>query len=321
MAVRVAFLGCGGIARAHMRCLAKVAGAQMVAFCDADETRAAGAAQEYGGKAYGDYERMLKTEGVDALWVCLPPFAHEGQEIPAAEKGIHLLVEKPVTLSLELAGKVTAAIERAGVISAVGYQIRYCPHVTEARQLLEGHQVDMVSGRYLCSMKGMKGWWPVMAQSGGQVVEQSTHTVDLMRYLGGEVAQVYARYALREVKDTPGWDVPDYGIVAMEFANGALGSLHTSAAYPRGWDSGVQVACDDMLLDCSFSGLRVMRGNETREISGAGDPMQLQDESFINAVATGKPEGIRSSYADGVKTLAVTLAANESAATGQPVKV
>lgn len=319
MAVRVAFLGCGGIARAHMNCLRKVEEAQLVAFCDADEPRAASAAGEHGGKAYRDFDAMLKQEAFEALWVCLPPFAHEGQEVAAAAKGIHLFVEKPVTLARELANQVAAAIAKAGVLSCVGYQIRYCTHVTEARRVLAGHRVDMVAGRYLCSMKGMKGWWPSMALSGGQVVEQSTHTVDLMRYLAGDIERVYARYARREVTDTPGWDVPDYGVLAVEFANGAVGTLHSSAAYPVGGDSGVLVVCDELALDCSFSTLKVMQRTETRELRSSEDPMLTQDRTFIQAVRTGQGGEIRSSYADAAKTLAVTLAANESAAKGQAV--
>ena len=322
MAVRIAFLGCGGIAGAHMNQLAKVKQAKMVAFCDADAERAGKRAAEFGGKPYTKFEQMLRAEAFDALYVCLPPFAHEGQEITAAKKGLHLFVEKPVSLSMDYAKKVAAAIKKAGVVSCVGYQIRYGKHVTEARKLLAGRKVDMAVARYLCSMKGMKGWWPIMAKSGGQVVEQSTHSVDLMRYLAGDVTKVYASYTLREVTDRPDWDVPDYYLVNMELASGAVAMLQSAAAYPLGWDSGVQVVCGDMILDCGFGSLKVLRpGKEPKVIEGGGDPMLTQDSTFVRAVASGKQDAIRSSYADGAKTLAVTLAANESAAKGQPVSL
>jgi len=320
MALRVAFLGCGGIANAHMRSLAKAGGGKMVAFCDADEARAAKAAQDFGGKPYTEFDKMLQAEALDVLWVCLPPFAHEGQEIKAARKGIHLFVEKPVSLSMDYAGEVAKAIAKAGILSCVGYQIRYCPHVTEARKILKGHRIDMVAARYMCDMTGMKGWWPVMAKSGGQVVEQSTHALDLMRYLAGDVLNVYARYAQRAVVGQPHWDVPDNHVLAMDLACGGLATLHSSASI-GGWDAGVRIFCDDLDVDCTFSALRVVRGNETREIRSAGDPMVIQDGNFLAAIRKGRQDMVRSSYADAVKTLAVTLAANESAAKGQPVSL
>jgi len=335
MVVRIAFLGCGGVARAHMERLKKIEGARLVAFCDPDPERTGWAVQAYGGHAHSDFGTMLKRQRFDALWVCLPPFAHEGQEVLAAEKGIHLFVEKPLALRLETAREVAAAIRKSGVIASVGYLIRYCKHVAEAKRLVRGRRVNLVAGRYLCSMKEMRGWWPVMSKSGGQVLEQSTHTVDLMRYLAGDIRKVFALYAQREMPGRPDWDVPVHSMVAMEFVSGALGTLHSSAAYlvetsdelrlppglyPQWADRGVRLGCEELELDCSFGGLRVVKEGETRELRGQDDSMLLEDEAFVSSVARGKPTGILSSYADAIKTLAVTLAANQSAASGQPVE-
>jgi len=314
-------LGLGLMAAEHMNRLEQIEGAKMIAFCDVDRQRGERVAQERGGKAYTDFDAMLKSARIDALYVCLPPFAHEGQEIRAAERGIHLYVEKPIALSLSAAREVANAIRKAGVISSVGYQIRYCPHVSAARQLLRDRRIDLVHGRYVCNMKGWKGWWPAMSLSGGQVVEQATHTVDMMRYLAGEVRRVFALYALREVTDTPGWDIPDFSVAAMKFASGALGTLHASAAFPVTGDAGVRIVCEDIELDCTFTSLRAYMNNETREVRSPEDPILLANKAFIQSVAKGKPQGIRSSYADATKSLAVTLAANESAARGQPVEL
>lgn len=319
MAVRIGIVGLGEMGTEHMNRLQQIEGAKMVAFCDVNPTLAAQVARHRGGKAYTDFDAMLRKERLDALWVCLPPFAHRGQEIQAAQRGIHLYVEKPVALDLATARKTAAAIRKAGVITSVGYQIRHCRHVAEARRALRGRRVDFVTGRYLGNLKGTTGWWPVMSKSGGQVVEQATHVVDLMRYLAGEVRQVFASYALRVFTRTTGWDIPDYSVVALDFASGAVGSLHASAAYPTGWDTGVRVAAEDLELECTFSSLRVTRGDETREIRSQEDATLLADQAFVRSVQKGRPIGIRSSYADGVKTLAVTLAANESAARGERV--
>jgi predicted dehydrogenase len=320
MAVRVAFLGCGKMARSHMSALERAKDARMVAFCDLNEEAAGSAASEYGGKVYSRFESMLAKERFDALWVCIPPSAHDGQEIAAAEKGIHLYVEKPVSLDLSRAKEVARAIQQAGVISAVGYQIRYCPHVDKARRLLRGRRANMVMGRYFCDMRGRGApWWRKMAVSGGQIVEQATHAIDLMRYLGGDIRRVFATCALREAAAVKGWDVPDHSAAVVDFAGGAIGSVQSSASFSVGWESGVRIIGTDFSMDCTFDSLTLTDGAGTQHYKSEGDSLPLAHKAFLQSVEAGRHRGIRSRYADGVKTLAVTLAMNESAATGRAV--
>ena len=309
------------MARAHMEALRRAEAARLVAFCDLDEAAAGRAAKEYGGKAYTKFDTMLSRERFDALWVCLPPFAHGGEEIQAAESGIHLYVEKPVGLDLSQAKEVASAIRRAGVMSSVGYQIRYCPHVSRARRLLRGRRINMVIGRYLCDMRGRAvSWWRTMSKSGGQMVEQATHAVDLMRYLGGDIRRVFATDALREADQIKGWDVPDHCAATVDFVQGAVGSIHCSASFSLGWVSGVQVIGSDFEMDCTFDSLTVVDEDGRRWHKSEDDPLPLAQRAFLQSIVKGKSRGIRSRYADGVKTLAVTLAANESAASGRAVE-
>lgn len=95
MPVRVAFIGSGGIARLHMDILSRMEDVQLACFCDVDGQKAWAAAVEYGGKAYTDYQEMLEKEDLQAVYICLPPFAHSTQELDAAEKGIALFIESP----------------------------------------------------------------------------------------------------------------------------------------------------------------------------------------------------------------------------------
>src|SRR5438105_2869514 len=108
--VRLGFLGTGGIAGHHLKQLQEVPGAEIVALCDVVAERAEARAQEFGGRAYRDYRQMLEREELDALYVCVPPFAHDDAEVQAARRGIHLFVEKPVTLTMEKGLEVLQAI-------------------------------------------------------------------------------------------------------------------------------------------------------------------------------------------------------------------
>jgi len=304
-----------------MRALEKGKDARMVAFCDVKEEAAGKAAGEYGGKAYSSFDSMLAKERIDALWVCIPPSAHDGEEIKAADRGIHLYVEKPVSLNLSRAKEVARAIRKAGVISAVGYQIRYCPHIDQAKKLLRGRRANMVMARYFCDMRGRgAGWWPKMSISGGQLVEQATHAIDLMRYLGGDIRRVFAMCALREAAAVKGWDVPDHSAALVDFAGGAIGSVQSSASFSVGWESGVRIIGTDFSMDCTFESLTLTDGDGRQEFKSDEDAIALAHKAFLRSVAAGKHQGIRSRYDDGVKTLAVTLAMNESAATGRAVE-
>lgn len=118
MTIRIGFLGTGIAASWHLENLVTMEGVEIAALCDTAPGKARETASRYGGQPYTIYEEMLDTERLDALYICLPPFAHAEQEVPAAERGIHLLVEKPVALDPAQGRRVAEAIARAGVISA-----------------------------------------------------------------------------------------------------------------------------------------------------------------------------------------------------------
>ena len=130
--VRVGFIGTGGIAEeAHLPALKEIDGVEIAAVCDTRREQAESIAQQFGGKVYLDHQEMLDREELEALYVCLPPDAHTDAEIIAAAKGIHLFVEKPTVLTMKQGLAIGEAIKQAGVISCVGYQLRYVP-VAEA---------------------------------------------------------------------------------------------------------------------------------------------------------------------------------------------
>jgi predicted dehydrogenase len=316
--VRIGFVGTGGIATHHLEQLRKVEGAQVAALCDVLEARAQEAAGKFGGKSYTDYRKMLDTEALDALYVCIPPFAHSDAEILAARKGVHLFVEKPVVLDVGLGLRINAEIQKAGVMSSVGYSLRYTPAAGAMRAFLHGKTIAMVTSNRWGGVPGTP-WWRVMAQSGGQLVEQTTHQVDLMRYLAGEIVEVHARYAQRVIGDLENATIPDVQVATFQFASGAVGAITTSCALTKG---GGQSDLTVVLRDMS-----VRYGKEVT-VSPAGaasipvspDPTPDIDASFVRAIQTGDRSLIRSSYEDGLKSAAACLAANESAETGKPVK-
>jgi predicted dehydrogenase len=311
-------VGTGGIAGSHLKHLQEIPEAKVVALCDIVEDRVQERTREFGGTPYTDYRAMIEREEMDALYVCIPPFAHEDAEILAARKGIHLFVEKPVALTVEKALEVLEAVRGAGIITSVGYTLRYFPVTQMTRRYLQNKTIAMVTSHRWGGLP-QTPWWRVMGQSGGQLVEQTTHQVDLMRYLAGEVVEVYARYATRVLGDVENLDIPDVQVMTLQFASGAVGSLTTSCALRQGGGkSDLNFVLKDALLQYTTRDVKVTPDAAPQPEPWTGEALTI-DQAFIRAVATGDRGLILSSYEDGLRSMDVTLAANESARTGKPV--
>ena len=317
--IKVGFVGAGGRAGSHMSVLHGIEDVEITAICDVVEATAKRVAGEYGATAYTSHGDMLDKEDLDAMYVSVPTFAHFDAETIAAEKGIHLFVEKPVAPTMEKALEILEATRKAGVLTCVGYQVRYLGYVQQAKQFLKDQVVGMVS---VIRWGGLPGtpWWRVMAQSGGQLVEQTTHQIDLLRYLIGEVKEVHAYYALRTLDDVPDLDIPDVYTVNLQFENGAIGSLTSACSFLDGGGSNsLSFVLKGMRAEVDAKGVMISP-------DGAGDagpvPGDLGDidEIFMEAIRTGDGSKILSDYEDGVRSLDVSLAANRSAESGKPEK-
>lgn len=256
---------------------------------------------------------------MDALFICVPPFAHSDMEEKAARLGIHLMVEKPVGLDMETVQKKYEVIKKSGVICATGYCLRYLDTVQKAKEYLQGKEIAMVRGHYLTSFV-QTPWYREMAKSGGQLVEQSTHTVDLMRYLGGEITNVHANMGLQVTTDIPKIDIPDVTSVNFSFGNGAVGHLDSSFTQPD-HRMGVELLGRDFRVVIDGVNLTIVDKDSSVTYKSKVDFYEEQDKAFISAILTNNEDLLLSSYENGLKTLAVTLGANESEQVGQPIQL
>ena len=323
MAVRVGFVGCGGMAGGHINNWAQMKergeAVELVAFCDLDRERAEAQAKRFDARAYDDFRPMLEKEELQAVYVVVPPHAHVGAEIEAARKGCAVFVEKPVANTLETALEIQQAIEKAGVVNSVGYHFRYFESTDHALKALQGKTIGMVMGYWMGGMPGVP-WWRRLDQSGGQFVEQTTHIFDLARYLAGDVEEVYAHAATRALQEVENFTVTDVGAANLRFKSGAIGTIHNTCLLKMGYTTGLTVLTPDLIVEL-IGGCKLIEPGKRTEFSNRADPYQTEDQVFLNAIRTGDTTAIRPSYADGVKSLAVSLAANESYQTGRPVQV
>jgi predicted dehydrogenase len=320
MTVKIGFVGTGGIANHHMRTLAEIPEAEMVAFCDVVEEKALQAATTYGGKAYGQYEDMYDSESLDAVYLCLPPFAHQQQELAAIEHGLPIFVEKPVATSMEKAREIASALRDKDLISAVGYHWRYMDTTEKASERIADQPVGFALGAWMGGMPGVS-WWRVLAESGGQMVEQTTHIFDLARHLLGEVEEVHAMGRSGLMEDVENYDIHDASITNLRFQNGAVASITSACMLSAGSQVGLDLYQKDQVLRIGNGALAIDSPDGQEVLEQSNNPTQAEDRTFLQAVQSGDPSAIRCDYAEAVKTLQLTLAATQSAIEGRVVEL
>ncbi|MFP4056015.1 MAG: Gfo/Idh/MocA family protein [Candidatus Brocadiia bacterium] len=314
--VRLGFIGCGGNARGHMTRVAEDLDVTIAGVCDVAEAAARSAAADFGAQPFTSHKAMLDAGGLDAVYISIPVFAHGEPELDVLDAGLPFFVEKPVAISLDVARRIASRVRETDALTCVGYQLRYTRAARDTRAFLADETIGMAVGRYWCGTGRGTGWLREFQKSGGQVVEQATHTIDMMRFLCGEIAEVYSVQANRTLGDI---DCPDHTVTAMTFASGAPGCLTTCWAY-EGFDGNVvDVFFDRYRLNWAAGGPTTVP--ECPQFAITDEPTQSIDEVFLHAVRTGDRRAILTPYDDAVRSLAVSLAANDSARDGAPKPV
>lgn len=313
--LKIAFIGVGGIAGSYRRSLNQLE-CPIAAVCDINAERAAAIAAEENALAYTAHAEMLQKEKPDVVFTCIPPGAHTIQVADAAASGAAVFVAKPVAQDLETAQHARDAIASAGVINQVGYMARYSDITAKAKELVGDQKLTMGIGRFLTRMGANHPWWGKYEVSRGQMVEQTTHVFDLIRYFLGDVDSVQA-YGIKNVSDGIA-DFEECTVCNLKFQSGAVGSI-TSTCVARAHENfATELVGDDLYLKLTHdSGLRGQIRGEGVDYTGTEAGYFRQVEQFINAVDANDQGLVLSSYADAAKSLAVTLAANRSLETGQ----
>jgi len=328
--IRYGILGAGGHARLVHRLLCEIGGVELVAVCDPEVERAVSLAGQSGAGVYSNFEAMLDEKKMDALVVCIPPFAHTGQEIQAAERGIHLYIAKPIALDMAYAKKVLSAIERNKVLSCVTYGMRYAPGICKAVELLSARPAVLAEGYAFLRVRpgGGRPWIARKSLSLGQMFTQACHVYDIFRYLVGEIVRVSAIKCEGFIPRTDAYDIEDAGVVTLHFASGAIGQVSCTVMSPSGvsGEYGFRITAEDLVLNFSNREgiLHIVDGSVHRDdssVSKSNDCEALMLSRFINAIRNRCGSEILSPYADAVKTLQVGIGVVEALRTGQAVNI
>ena len=316
VATRVGIIGSGWIVGVHLRVLSGFDDVKVVGIAARNPNSAGPLAESAGARVYPDYRSMLDAAELDAVFVCLPPYAAGEPALAVADRAIALFAEKPLGVDEEWPARIAKSIHEKGIVSCVGYQWRYLQVVDRARELLAARPPQLVVGSWLGETPAA-GWWIRKDQSGGQIVEQATHIFDLARYLAGEMEPTAAAGRRVTRPAYPDSDILDVTETAVRFASGAIGSFSTTSLLAVAHRVELETVSDGMALTLEVLNHRlVLRlGTETTTLAPPSEfdtPYELQDRAFIDAVQ-GKRNRIRSPYDDALLTHHLTMAASRLA--------
>ena len=329
--LRTANLGCGGFAHVHARNLAALpADIDLVAFCSRTADKAAAFSDQYTGgrgQVFSDTRAMFDQANLDLVVICLPPYAHADEVELAAAHGVHILMEKPIALTSAHAWQMVQAAQKAGIKTQVGFMFRFGQAVAQLKTMIDSGQTGpagLMSARYFCNSLHAP-WWRNRSQSGGQLVEQVIHMVDLMRYLLGEPAAVFSRQTNRFHTHLPDYTVEDVSATIIDFKSGALGVIYaTNGAIPNKWINDYRLVAQNLTAEFENANRAVFNftGHPARppeQIAGTVNTHMAELLDLLQAIRTGGPT--RTPLRDGALSLDLALAATRSADTGAVVAV
>jgi len=247
LVLRVALVGCGRIAKRHAELLgrAQVAGAQLAAVCDIVEAKAQLLGRAFNVPAYRDMHEMCAKENIDVLTVLTESGRHADHVLALAECGKHVVVEKPMALTLEDADAMIRACDANGIKLFVVKQNRFNTPVQKLREAMEqGRFGKLVLGTVRVrwcrdqAYYDQDAWRGTWALDGGVLSNQASHHVDLLEWMMGDVESVFAK-AMTALVDI---EAEDTAVVALKFRCGALGLIEaTTATRPRDLEGSLSV--------------------------------------------------------------------------------
>ena len=344
-------VGTGVIAAIHARAIALLSEtgrpeARLVAVTDVAGDAAAAFAAAHGCRAEPDLGALLARRDVEVVCVCVPSGLHAAIGVQAAKAGKHLVVEKPIDVSLEAADRLIDAARAAGVALTVISQHRFDPGLIELKRLLD----EQALGRLVLGEASTKwyrtqayydsaAWRGTYAMDGGSLMNQGVHYVDLLRWCMGPPAEVTAVCTTQAHQ----MQAEDTALGIVRFASGAVGTILSSTAafpgFPQRLEitgTGGTVTVEDghivgraLAADPGPAAPDGADGADGADDAGrlaAADPAALnvaghaaQLADLLDAVDTGREPAV--SGQDGRDALEIVLAVYESSRTGRPVRV
>lgn len=240
-----AIVGCGFIAKKHATAIEKTDGANLVAICDRIPETMEFYESEYNAKAYTDLEEMLQKEEIDVVCICTPSGLHAPLAVQVANAKKHIVLEKPIAMTLEDTDKIISACKENDVKLSVVHPNRFRPVVQELRKILDQNLLGKISHAN-ATVNWNRGqeyydqapWRGTKEHDGGVLMNQAIHNLDLLLWFMGQPEQIFSMEAtrLRNI------EAEDVSTGLIKFKSGALGVVETSTTvYPKNFEESITI--------------------------------------------------------------------------------
>jgi predicted dehydrogenase len=336
--LRFGLVGCGRVAPRHAESLLSLPGARLVAVADVRETRAERFAAQYHAVPHTDYRALIARQDVDVVNICTPSGLHARMAIEAMHAGKHVIVEKPIALTLDDADRMVGVARSCGVKLCVVLQNRYNPPMQDLKQVVENGML----GRLLLGNATVRwyrpqeyyedGWHGTWAMDGGALMNQSIHHIDALQWLLGRPESVFAYSATLAHR----MEAEDIGVASIRFHGGTLGVVEGSTVtYPENLEGSLAIFGERGSLKVGGTALNrkviwkvagelehekeLLTREQVDPPSVYGTSHRAVIADMMEAILTDRTPKTNGSEAK--KSLALVLAMYESARTGQPVNL
>lgn len=319
MSLKIAVIGVGAMGRNHARVYAELPDIELVGIADQSSTVAEDVARRYGTRAFTDYSQLLDETKPDAVSIAVPTVDHLEVAQRVIERGIHLLLEKPIAFSVNEGEQIISAAAQANVQLMIGHIERFNPAVMALKERLNKGEL----GRVFQIDARRQGPFPARVRDVGVVIDLAVHDVDVMRYItGAEIGRIYAETE-RRIHSTH----EDLLSGLLRLSDGTVGTLTINWLTPtkirelyvtgeRGMFR-VDYLTQDLYFfenaivqDGNWETMKMLRGVSEgymiRPVITKKEPLRSELESFIAAARGEMPVSVTGQ--DGLKALAVAQA-------------
>lgn len=337
MTTGFAIAGSGMISRIHAEAINAIDRAELRAVWGRDPDRTRKFAAKYGAQPFTNFEEMISRAEISAVNICTPSGTHADLGIRAASSGKHVLVEKPIEITLARADSLIATCRENNVKLGVIFQSRFLPEVLRLKKAVdEGLFGKLILGdAYVKWYRAPEYYGPtswhgtLTLDGGGALINQAIHTVDLLRWLMGPVESAFAfKGALRY----PHIEAEDTLVANVKFANGALGVIEAATSVRPGFKRRLEISgeCGTAVLDgdnitvWDLVGQPVETGQAASVTDGSSNPAaiateghRLQIEDFVRAINENSEPAVNG--LEGRKSLELIEAIYTAAREGRPI--
>lgn len=335
----VGIIGYGWVATAHIPAINATSLAQVTAVYSSRNLDSTELSAKHGGsiKAYSNLDAMLADPDIDAVSICSYPYQHTEQVIKAAKAGKHLIIEKPLCLSLKDLRAMEAAIKKAKVKTCVCFECRYSSQFLSTKATIDGGLLGTLHYGEVDYYHGIGPWygqfrWNTRKDAGGSsLLTAGCHALDaLLLCMGNDVVEVTSYDTKSKSKIFAPYEYTTSSVTILKFKNGSIGKCAAivDCLQPYYFHTHL-VGSEGSLLDNKFHSMKLGTNKHqwsslSMKMLDSGDvsdhPYTTQFEAFFAALAAGKEMPL-TSFADAARTHEVIFAADKSAAIGRPVKM